>query len=113
MKITLKTMPLTVNSLYAHTGRMRFMTRKGKDNKEAIAWEARQQYRGKPLEGPVGLTVEFFYPKANRDIDGGLKSLLDAFKGILLVDDKQIVELHVFKKKDSKNPRVIVEIKPT
>lgn len=106
IKLILKILPLTTNSLYAHVGRKRFMTAKGKANKEEMGWEARTQYRGRPLEAQICLSAAFYYPKANRDIDNGLKSLQDSLTGILWVDDKQICELHVFKYVDKKNPRV-------
>lgn len=104
-------MPLTTNSLYAHTGRMRFMTQKGKDNKEAIAWEARSQYRGAPLEGSVGLKIDLCWAdRRNHDIDN-IKVLLDALTGILWLDDGQITNLQVTKRFEKGKAGVTLEAK--
>ena len=103
-------MPLTTNSLYAHTGRYRFMTSKGKDNKEAIALEARQQYRGKPLVCLLKVKIALWWgDKRKRDIDN-IKVLLDALTSILWVDDSQIIKLEIAKGYDKENPRVEMEV---
>ena len=113
MKLIFKTMPLTTNSLYAHTGRMRFMTQKGKDNKETIAWEARTQYRGKPLEGFVALKIDLCWPdRRNHDIDNSLKALFDALTGIIWKDDRQIMRIEVEKFYSKGNASVQMEILP-
>ncbi len=104
-------MPLTTNSLYAHTGRMRFMTKKGKDNKEALAWEARTQYKGKPMEGSVSLKVDLCWgDRRNHDIDN-IKVLLDSMTGILWLDDGQITDLHITKRFERNNQNVVLEAK--
>ena len=49
---------------------------------------------GRPLwEGPVSVDVRFVGARANADIDNLLKSCLDAIQGVLIVDDKQVVEI--------------------
>lgn len=109
MEITLKTMPLSTNAMYAHTGRRRFLTQKAKDNKEAMGWELRSQHRGQPLKGKIWLSVALFWPTLrNHDLDN-IKSLLDACTGILWLDDGQVVELHIRKFYDKKNARVEME----
>lgn len=85
------------------------MTSKGKENKQAMAWEARAQHKGIPLEGDICLSVALYWPThRNHDIDN-IKSLLDACTGIVWVDDGQIVELHLSKGYDKENPRVEME----
>src|SRR3989304_2350109 len=111
MKLIFSTMPLTTNSLYAHVGRNRFMTKKGKDNKETLAWEARSQYRGKPLEGNVGIKVDLCWPdRRNHDIDN-IKVLLDSMTGILWLDDGQITNLQITKRFEKGNASVTLEAK--
>lgn len=110
MKLTLLTLPLSTNSLYAHVGRHRFLTSRAETNKEAMGWEVRSQYHGKPLEGPVRLKIALYWPDArNRDVDN-IKALLDACTGILWADDGQIADLHITKAVDRKNPRVEMEV---
>lgn len=59
---------------------------------------------------PVKLIVIWYF-KNNRDIDAGLKSLLDLLqKQYLYKNDTQVYELLVYKNKDLENPRCEVEI---
>lgn len=105
----LKTKPIGVNSLYQ--GR-RFLTKRGKQVKDSMAWEAKSQWKNKPLKGEIKLKILFAF-KDNRmlDIDGGIKALLDCLTGICWLDDKQIVELFAAKKVDKDNPRIELTIK--
>lgn len=106
MRIILQTLPHSTNTLYANSSRGRRLTERGRDNKEAMTQEAWMQYRGEPLEGPLWVSIELYWPtKRNHDVDN-IKGLLDAMKGILWVDDGQIVDLHIRKAYDPKNPRV-------
>ena len=49
-----------------------------------------------------------FHVSRDRDIDSGLKCLLDAFNGRLYEDDSQIIELNVIKVKVDKANRGVV-----
>ncbi len=84
------------------------MTDRARANKESIAWEARAQYHGEPLQGPLSLKVELWWPdRRKHDIDN-VKSLLDAMTGIVWEDDSQVEDLHLMKGIDKENPRVDV-----
>ena len=110
VKITLHTMPLGTNNLYAHRGRFRFLTTKAKLNKAAMAREARMQFAGPPMEGPLEVLVQLYWPtKANHDVDN-IKALLDALTGILWVDDGQIVDLRVRKHYDKGNAHLTLQV---
>ena len=50
----------------------------------------------KVVDYPVFLDIIFFYSR-DRDVDSGLKCLLDAFTGSVFVDDAQVIELRVQK----------------
>lgn len=86
----------------------------------AVAAACRDTYRGDPLTGPVGLTVEFYLPrpvahmgtgrnagqvKASApiwhitmpDLDKTLRSTGDALTGLAYRDDRQIVAIHAHK----------------
>lgn len=110
MTFTFLTLPLSTNQLYAHTGRRRFATDRAKANKEAIGWEARSQYHGKPLDVPLAVTVDLYWPdRRKHDVDN-IKVLLDACTGILWEDDNLIADLHIRKHYDKNNPRVEMEM---
>lgn len=105
--ITLKTLPLSTNRMYQ--GR-RFLTKDAKTNKEAIGWEARAGYRGKPLESTLRVQIALWWPdRRNHDLDN-IKGLLDALTGILWLDDGQITDLHITKGIDKENPRVEISL---
>ena len=97
---------------------------------QAAAWEARRQYQGEPLEGPVGLTVvaEFgipsSWPKWKRkqaedgmvahitkpDASNVLKAVEDALQGIAFRDDSQIASVMI-DKWYGKKPGVTLEVR--
>lgn len=67
------------------------------------------------LTGAVALTVHLFPPQSNCDIDNALKVLSDALQGIAYHDDKQVVELHVYKAQgrgSRKTARALVQVQP-
>ncbi len=94
----------------ARRSRAHFLDPRARRCKEAIGWEARSQYRGKPLTGPLAVSVALYWPdRRKHDIDN-IKVLLDALTGIVWEDDGQIVELHTTKVFDKEKPRVEVTI---
>lgn len=91
-------MPPSTNSIYKPFGGRFHIDIKAKEAKEAMAWEARSQYRGQPLEGELIVEVHLTWPtRRNHDVDN-IKSLLDCLKGILWIDDSQIVDLRITKR---------------
>lgn len=44
------------------------------------------------------------------DVDNCSKNLLDALKGVVFPDDRQVIDLHVFKRLDRGDPRVVVTV---
>ena len=102
------TEPISVNALY--TGR-RFLTSKGRDTKYKIAREVLIQLKGHEIiKDKFALEISFFLKDNKKDIDGLLKGLLDSLNKILWEDDRQIVELRVFKKVDKERPRTELRI---
>ena len=96
-------MPPTTNSLYKGFGARRYVDSGPRQKKEDMAWEARAQYRGKPLVGDLRVSVVLRWgTRRNHDVDN-IKSLLDAMTGILWEDDGQIVDLRVTKKHEKGN----------
>lgn len=59
---------------------------------------------------PVAVTLRVFFPdERRRDVDNAAKCL-DGCNGIAWYDDSQIVELHVYRSVDRKNPRLEVTV---
>ena len=62
------------------------------------------KYKGKAIEKPLAVTLNFYKPrkptaKNYGDVDNLAKGVLDACNGIIFADDSQIVELHGYKHK--------------
>jgi Holliday junction resolvase RusA-like endonuclease len=105
MTLRFLTLPVSTNHLYMQHGSRRFMDPRAARNKEAIGWEARGQYRGKPLEGDLAVKLALYWPdRRKHDVDN-IKGFLDALTGILWEDDGQITDLHITKAYDKKEPR--------
>ena len=99
-------MPPTTNSMYKPFNGRFMVDASVREKKEAMAWEARSQYRGPLLEGDLEVYVWLTWPtKRNHDVDN-IKSLLDSMKGILWVDDGQIVRLVTEKSYEKGTSRV-------
>lgn len=112
MKLSFKTLPLSTNQLYRVFRNRSILSARGRANKEYIGWEARSQFHGEPLTGPLAVTVALYWPdRRTHDIDN-IKALLDALTGIVWEDDGQIVELHTTKAVDKERPRVEMTVTP-
>lgn len=89
-----------------------YLLPKVREAKDAIGWEARSQYHGEPLTGPLQVSIELYWPdRRKHDIDN-IKVLLDALSGIVWEDDGLIVDLRIRKFYDKGNPHVDLEVLP-
>lgn len=83
----------------------------GKALKEQYQWEAKAQWRGKPLEGDVDLTINLYFgTKRKADWDNFHKLSCDALTGIVYEDDSQIQRVLVTKHYDKNNPRIEIDV---
>lgn len=62
------------------------------------------------MSGAVGIRLTVYRQRKSGDLDNYAKCLLDSLRGIAYEDDKQIVELHLYRRDDKKNPRVEIEV---
>lgn len=110
MLLITRTIPLPLNQTYRRGKNSFYKTREATEAQEAIGWEVKAQYRGKPLEGKLKVSLRFFWPQPRRDVDSSVKAALDALNGILWKDDNQICDLLISKKMEKKNPRMEIEV---
>lgn len=115
MKLTLKGNPRSTNTLYRTMCRGNFPTRymspEARALKENYQWQAKKQYRAKPLTGEVEVWIELhFGTKRKCDWDNFHKLSLDALTGIVWADDSQIKKASVEVFYDKENPRIELEI---
>lgn len=109
--LTLKTLPLSVNATYKRGRNSFYKSKEAKDAQQAMMWEAKAQYRGKPLEKSLNVHIAFFWSdNRRRDIDNPIKALCDAMTGILWLDDSQIFQMTVSKATDKENARIEMEV---
>ena len=72
--------------------------------------QAREQWKGEPIEGPVVFVAHVWYPSRRQDLDVSL--LMDLLEGIAYHNDRQIERMALSKNIDKNNPRVEVTITP-
>lgn len=115
MKFTLP-LPPSINRTYGVGQRKNgtsamYKQKKATDWETEAGWTIRTKHHGKPLEGPVQLEIAWFY-NVDRDIDAGLKLLLDLLqKQQVYLNDRQVRRItNMTIAQDKENPRVEVEI---
>lgn len=101
--------PPSVNHYLNHSMRGMYRTVEANAYRETVGWMLRAKGVN-PLHNKLIVTIRAFRPRKAGDIDGILKVSLDAMNKLAYDDDKQIVELHVYRDDDKKNPRLEIEI---
>ncbi len=88
--------PPSVNNYWMSSGNMRYISKRGRVFRQAVAEECATQ-GAQSLEGRLAVHVALFPPdKRKRDVDNVLKALLDACEHAGCYEsDSQIDELHV------------------
>lgn len=101
--VTLPYPPL-LNHMYVKTRRGMRLSDKAKAFRMmaqiALRWTEYQ------FEGSIAVELHVYRPRKAGDIDGTQKAVFDAMNGLLWVDDKQIIEMHVYRHDDKHCPRV-------
>ena len=106
-------LPIGINHAYIHkctsNGRlMKFPSKQAKEWREEIGWAFKQP---KPLKGNFGVEIIVeMHDKRRRDIDSGVKFILDALNKIVWEDDDQVIETHLYKSRGHKNPKTIISV---
>lgn len=116
MEITLLGEPKSTSHIYKMTCRGKFasmyMSKEGKDIKESYQWQAKSQWKKKPLIEDLEISIKLFFgTKRKVDIDNFNKLILDSLTGICYVDDSQIQKATIEKHYDKNNPKTQITIK--
>jgi Holliday junction resolvase RusA-like endonuclease len=90
-------LPPSTNNLYAVFGRARRLTREGRAAKDAYRYGFLSLGRRSPERGELRLRLRYGFVADRRDVDGSHKAILDAARGLLWIDDQQIVRLSLSK----------------
>lgn len=87
------------------------MTQEGKNIKQAYQYQAKVQWKKKPITGPVQIGISLYFgTKRRQDIDNFGKVLLDSLTGVIWEDDSQVAEMNIRKGYDKAKPRIEIEI---
>jgi crossover junction endodeoxyribonuclease RusA len=95
--------PVSSNRYWRHAGGRTYVSAEGKAFKLAVAMVLRPHFK-EPVSGPIKVTY-WLHPRMNKDgsaselrldIFNAEKVTSDALNGIAWLDDKQIVEGHVY-----------------
>jgi Holliday junction resolvase RusA-like endonuclease len=87
------------------------MTKEGHALKEQYQWEAKSQWKGKPLEGDIEVSITLYFgTKRRADLDNFNKLSLDALTGIAYLDDSQIARLTIARGYDRARPRIEIAL---
>jgi crossover junction endodeoxyribonuclease RusA len=113
-------LPPSINQQYTQVGKRRALS------KEHIQFKKQVKHKVHRLRvdavitdafiaalntGWVGLFLDFYFETPlRRDLDGGLKITQDALLDALGVNDNRVVDVHLLKRMDPRNPRVEVEL---
>lgn len=111
MVITLTGNPISTQHAYGQHGKIRYMKKDAKDLKEQYQWEAKSQWKKKPLTDEIAVSIKlFFKDHRRRDWDNWHKISCDALTGIVWEDDNQIRKATVEMYHDKQKPRIEIEI---
>ena len=111
IKLTLSTMPPSVNQIWINKPKGRFKSKRGKEFEEIATYELKQQYKGKLLTGRLRVEMWLYFKgRMKRDIDNYNKAILDSLKGTVIEDDELIDDLFTHKRIGNKGNKIYIEI---
>ncbi len=108
MRITLP-IPPSANS-YWRIFRNRILLSAEARKYKAVAALIGKRILHEPLDGNVAVFLHVYRARRIGDLDNFLKATLDACRGVLFEDDKQVTEIHAYRNDDPKRPRVDVVV---
>lgn len=114
--------PPSINHQYATVNGRRVLSAVGRGYKALVAQQmlvalARAPHRKGLLRTvrseDLALSIRFhFTSPLRRDVDGGLKIAQDALCEALGINDNRILEIHLYKARDSVHPRIEITLSP-
>lgn len=121
LKITLP-LPPGVNNQYATVNGRRVLSAEARRFKSLVqrqieamtfSGDLSQQLVQALDSSYLSLFIDFFFPTPmKRDLDGGLKITQDALCEALHINDNRVVDIHLVKRIDPRNPRIEAQLEP-
>lgn len=103
-------LPPSANRYWRYTSTGVYVTEEAQNYKAGVMLRARCTNM-RPYAGNVAVYVHVYRQQQRGDLDNYAKVLCDSLNGAAYNDDSQVVELHMFRHDDKRNPRVEVEIR--
>jgi len=113
-------LPPGVNNQYATVGGRRVLSAEARRFKASVknridnlsfSGGLSEALRQTLLRSYLSLFIDFYFPTPmKRDLDGGLKITQDALCESLGINDNRVVDIHLVKRIDPRNPRIVVQI---
>jgi crossover junction endodeoxyribonuclease RusA len=108
--------PPSINHQYATVNGRRLLSSAGRSYKATVAHQVLMALARSPHKGPLlralresdlALSIRFYFVSPlRRDVDGGLKIAQDALCEALGLNDNRVVEIHLYKSRDTHQPRI-------
>lgn len=99
-------LPPTTNNTYRHSGHFVYMTKKAKVWIREQGMIAKSQIFEEDHKNVTVMSITYFLQR-ERDVDGSHKIIVDLLTDLgVMNDDRELLELHLYKKWDKQNPRV-------
>ncbi len=113
-------LPPGINNQYATVNGRRVLSAEARRFKVGVGEQiSRMRFSGELSEGVLAalrgcylsLFIDFYFATPmKRDLDGGLKITQDAICEALDINDNRVVDIHLVKRIDPRNPRVRVQV---
>ncbi len=102
MIILILPLPPSINATYKTGKGIFYKSSEAKEWEKIAGWTVKKTYKHNPLSSPIYVGIDFFF-KTKRDIDGGIKLILDLLQrqGVV-VNDNLVEHLNVRKYVDKK-----------
>lgn len=112
MNLSISINPLSYYQYLTQNRFRKYITKRGREYKRIIEdILSIFMIDKKVITGDCSVTLEFYHNnKRKNDVDNFAKPILDFMSDIIYVDDKQVIELHIYKKYDKENPRIVIKI---
>jgi Holliday junction resolvase RusA-like endonuclease len=106
-------LPPSTNAVYRTARNIAsvYLSKAGKDYKKAVR-EICELHQLKPYEGSVRVDVWVYFKRRGSDLANREKLMLDALEGYAYVNDRDVVELHMYKRLDKDYPHCEVHVTP-
>jgi crossover junction endodeoxyribonuclease RusA len=110
LRLEIPAIPPSVNHYWKARGKRRFLTKRAREWKGLVRRLVRKQLpHHKLLTGRLSVKVTLCVRYRRGDVDNRLKAILDAFNGLVWVDDRQVDFLSIERRIEA-SERTIVEV---